>query len=69
MLTMFTKGDSRIKMKTMKKRASNSLNNIITMIPYLDEEQKLTVERTLQPMLVDVIRKLQLEKELHSTAN
>lgn len=56
-------------MRTMKRRTSNSLNNIITMIPYLDEEQKLTVERTLQPMLVDVIRKLQSEKELHSTAN
>lgn len=49
------------------KLTSDPLNNILTMIPCLDTEQKIVIEKTLQSMLVDTIRKLQQEKQLHST--
>lgn len=51
------------------KLTSDPLNNILAMIPCLDTEQKIAVEKTLQSMLVDTVRKLQQEKQLHSTAN
>lgn len=55
--------------KTSKETDHDPLVNIINMLPYMDKEQKIVIERVLQSMLVDTVRKLQQEKQLHSTAN